>query len=269
MRSWLDPAHVDMALDSRAVTFENPTGERGAGGRSHGGRKGAPSRRIAAGERVVLADLTGPGRVRHIWMTFPPAPPEIMRGLTLEAFYDGATEPSVSVPCLDFFGLPHGRPTAYGCALLAAQEGRGFNAYLPLPFRDRLRMEVVNHAARDLTLYYQLDYTLEPEMPADVGHLHVIFRRENPTVQERDFIIHEGLQGPGGELHPVQKAFMTELGPQCGFCTPGQIMSAVGLLKVNPNPTRDEARLAMSGNLCRCGAYDHYLNSIMRAAREA
>jgi xanthine dehydrogenase iron-sulfur cluster and FAD-binding subunit A len=49
-----------------------------------------------------------------------------------------------------------------------------------------------------------------------------------------------------------------ELGPQCGFCTPGQIMSAVALLRVNPSPTRDEVRMALSGNLCRCGAYDHY-----------
>ena len=79
----------------------------------------------------------------------------------------------------------------------------------------------------------------------------------------------EGLEGPNGELHPVQQAMIDELGPQCGFCTPGQIMSAVALLETNPNPTRDEARHAMSGNLCRCGAYDHYLNSVMRAAQGA
>ena len=79
----------------------------------------------------------------------------------------------------------------------------------------------------------------------------------------------EGLEGPNGELHPIQKAFVEELAPQCGFCTPGQIMSAVALLKVNPKPTRNEARQAMSGNLCRCGAYDHYLNAVMRAAGEA
>jgi aerobic-type carbon monoxide dehydrogenase small subunit (CoxS/CutS family) len=78
----------------------------------------------------------------------------------------------------------------------------------------------------------------------------------------------EGLAGPNGELHPVQKAFVAELGPQCGFCTPGQVMSAVALLKANPKPTVDEARLAMSGNLCRCGAYDHYLRGVMRAAKE-
>ena len=79
----------------------------------------------------------------------------------------------------------------------------------------------------------------------------------------------EGLEGPNGELHPVQQAMIDELGPQCGFCTPGQIMAAVALLEVNANPTRDEVRHALSGNLCRCGAYDHYLNSVMRAAQEA
>jgi aerobic-type carbon monoxide dehydrogenase small subunit (CoxS/CutS family) len=79
----------------------------------------------------------------------------------------------------------------------------------------------------------------------------------------------EGLEGPNGELHPIQQAFIDELGPQCGFCTPGQIMSTVALLEANPKPTREEARHALSGNLCRCGAYDHYLNSVMRAAQEA
>jgi aerobic-type carbon monoxide dehydrogenase small subunit (CoxS/CutS family) len=64
----------------------------------------------------------------------------------------------------------------------------------------------------------------------------------------------------------VQQAFIDELAPQCGFCTPGQLMSAVALLNRKPNPTRDEARQAMAGNLCRCGAYHHYLNGVMRAA---
>ena len=73
-------------------------------------------------------------------------------------------------------------------------------------------------------------------------------------------------QAADGTLHPVQQAFIDELSPQCGFCTPGQVMSAVALLEENPSPTREEARQAMSGNLCRCGAYDHYLNGVMRAS---
>ena len=130
-----DPSRVDLRLDSRAVTFENPTGERGAGGRSYGGRKGAPSRRLEAGDTVVLADLHGPGTLRHIWMTFSPAPPEVTRSIWMEVFYEDMAEPSISAPWVDFFGLPHGRPAAYSSLLTAVQEGRGFNAYFPMPFR--------------------------------------------------------------------------------------------------------------------------------------
>jgi len=86
------------------------------------------------------------------------------------------------------------------------------------------------------------------------------------SVKTRNVLTVEGLQTADGRLHPVQQAFIDELAPQCGFCTPGQVMSAVALLKVNPSPTREEARQALSGNLCRCGAYDPYLNGVMRAA---
>lgn len=86
------------------------------------------------------------------------------------------------------------------------------------------------------------------------------------SVRTRNVVTVEGLRGPNGELHPVQQAFVDELGPQCGFCTPGQVVAAVALLQKNPRPSREEARHAMSGNLCRCGAYDNYLNAIMRAA---
>jgi aerobic-type carbon monoxide dehydrogenase small subunit (CoxS/CutS family) len=87
-------------------------------------------------------------------------------------------------------------------------------------------------------------------------------------VRNRQITTIEGIETPQGDLHPVQSAFVKELAPQCGFCTPGQVMSAVALLKENQNPTREEARKALSGNLCRCGAYDHYLNGVMSAAQE-
>jgi aerobic-type carbon monoxide dehydrogenase small subunit (CoxS/CutS family) len=86
------------------------------------------------------------------------------------------------------------------------------------------------------------------------------------SVKDKAVMTVEGLRSADGTLHAVQQAFIDELSPQCGFCTPGQIMSAVALLKSNPRPTRDEARQALSGNLCRCGAYDHYLNGVMRAS---
>ncbi len=191
-----DPADIDLTQALRTVSFENPTGAKGAAATSHGGRKGAPLRMLAPGDRVVLADLAGPGRVRHFWMTFPPMPPEQMRALVLEIFYDSAALPSASLPCLDFFGCPLGRPVPFATRWNAAQEGRGFNSWLPLPFRQRLRVEVRNHTTRRFPLYYQMAYT-EGEQPADAGLLHVSFRRENPTVLGRDFTVAAGLRGPG------------------------------------------------------------------------
>jgi hypothetical protein len=146
---------------------------------------------------VTLADLHGPGTLRHIWMTFPPAPPEAMRALWMEVFYNGADEPSISVPCLDFFGAPHGRPAAYASFLTAVQEGRGFNAYFPTPFRHHVLVQLTNSAPRPVDLYYQIDYTLEPDLAGEAGYLHAAFRRENPTRQKQDFVITDGLRGPG------------------------------------------------------------------------
>jgi aerobic-type carbon monoxide dehydrogenase small subunit (CoxS/CutS family) len=76
----------------------------------------------------------------------------------------------------------------------------------------------------------------------------------------------EGLAAPNGTLHPVQQAVVDEAGFQCAFCASGFIMSMVGMLGRNPNPTREQARQALSGNLCRCGDYDKILKSAMRAA---
>ncbi len=81
---------------------------------------------------------------------------------------------------------------------------------------------------------------------------------------DRDLTTIEGL-AQGGRLHPVQEAFLRNDAMQCGFCTPGMILAVKALLERNPNPSPDEIRLSISGNLCKCGTY----TKIFRAAREA
>ncbi len=76
----------------------------------------------------------------------------------------------------------------------------------------------------------------------------------------------EGLAAPDGTLHPVQQAVVDEQGFQCAFCMSGFIMTAVGFLKTNPNPSRLELAHGLSGNLCRCQDYDKILTSMMRGA---
>jgi carbon-monoxide dehydrogenase small subunit len=75
----------------------------------------------------------------------------------------------------------------------------------------------------------------------------------------------EGL-ADGDNLHPIQQAFIDEQGFQCGFCTPGLILSTKAFLEENPNPTADEVSVGMSGNICRCGAYPYIVKAVLKAA---
>jgi aerobic-type carbon monoxide dehydrogenase small subunit (CoxS/CutS family) len=78
----------------------------------------------------------------------------------------------------------------------------------------------------------------------------------------------EGLAAPDGELHPLQRAFLDQGGVQCGFCTPGMLISAKALLDENPTPSEEEIRLALSGNLCRCTGYSGIVRAVQSAAGE-
>jgi carbon-monoxide dehydrogenase small subunit len=77
----------------------------------------------------------------------------------------------------------------------------------------------------------------------------------------------EGLAEPGGRMHPVQQAFHENHGLQCGFCTPGMVMAITSLLKENPDPTEEEIRTGLEGNLCRCTGYHNIVEAALAASR--
>jgi carbon-monoxide dehydrogenase small subunit len=81
----------------------------------------------------------------------------------------------------------------------------------------------------------------------------------------REIITVEGLQ-QGAELHPIQVAFREEHGLQCGFCTPGMMLTSIALLQENPDPTDEEIRWALSGNICRCTGYQNIVKAVHHAA---
>jgi aerobic-type carbon monoxide dehydrogenase small subunit (CoxS/CutS family) len=198
--------------------------------------------------------------------------PETRPSWSRRDFIKGVIASGVTVSGLSYFGA--------GCAAPLPGQTGGVERLLSLTVNGQTRrVDVLPNETLASTLRYKLGLTgtklgcNRGECGActvvidDVAHYscstltHRVRAREITTV--------EGLEAEDGTLHPVQQAFIDELAPQCGFCTPGQVMSAVALLRANPNPTRREAQAAMSGNLCRCGAYDHYLNGVMRAAQEA
>jgi carbon-monoxide dehydrogenase small subunit len=83
----------------------------------------------------------------------------------------------------------------------------------------------------------------------------------------REITTIEGMQGADGSLHPIQRAFWENHGLQCGYCTPGMVMQAAWLLRENPDPTDEEIRLGISGNLCRCTGYQNIVKSIEEASK--
>lgn len=85
-------------------------------------------------------------------------------------------------------------------------------------------------------------------------------------IRDKSVLTVEGLSNENNELSPLQKSFIKHGAVQCGYCTPGMLMSATALLYENPNPTEDEIRIALAGNLCRCGDYSAIVDAVTEVA---
>jgi len=88
-----------------------------------------------------------------------------------------------------------------------------------------------------------------------------------PLAEGHEIETIEGLETPGGELHPIHQAYLDHTGFQCSYCTPGFILATKALLAENPDPTPEEAKAYLAGNLCRCGSYVKILDSVLDAAQ--
>ncbi|MEQ4206906.1 glycoside hydrolase family 172 protein [Actinopolymorpha sp. B9G3] len=192
-------------LRSRAATAENRTAAPGAGGQAGGGRKGSPCLSpLARGATATLLDHTGPGVVRHIWCTIPPGNVDHLRNTILRMYWDGQAHPSVEVPLGDFFGVAHGRQVEMGSTLLSMQGGKGFNCWIPMPFREHARITVENESGSDVPMFfYQVDFTVGDDLDETAGAFHAQFRRSNPCPLHQDFVILDGVEGRGVYLGTV------------------------------------------------------------------
>ena len=146
--------------------------------------RNADSWQIQPGETRVLADIKGPGQITHIWMTQGANYRECLLKIT----WDNAAFPSVLCPLGDFFGLGHGIVASYQSQFFSAStrfpyqfnKGCALNCYLPMPFRERALVELVNESDKVHGQYFYIDYETMPDMPEDTGLLHAEFRRANP-----------------------------------------------------------------------------------------
>lgn len=192
---------------TRSISPENFTGTKGQGGmaiegtgascaRSLGqGWKVSPSIEIAPGETRVLADITGPGALQHLWMAG--LAPGQWRFAILRIYWDDQEHPSVECPLGDFFAVGWDARQLVTSLAVCVNPSQAFNCYWEMPFRRRCRITLENLSdEHQAVLYYQIDYALTA-VPEDAAYFHAQFRRVNPLPYQEVYTILNGVTGQG------------------------------------------------------------------------
>ena len=189
---------------SFSISPENFTGEKGKGGMATEGTgancarelgqgwKISPSVHIKAGETFTLAEIDGSGAIQQIWMT----PTGNWRYSILRFYWDDQAFPSVECPVGDFFASGWGKYAPLTSLPVCVNPGSAFNCYWEMPFRKKCRITMTNLANEDMTLFYQINYTLT-EVPEDCAYFHAAFRRTNPLPYKEVFTLLDGVEGQG------------------------------------------------------------------------
>ncbi len=189
---------------SRSISPENFTGEKGRGGMAVTGTgencardlgigwKVSPSIRIKAGETVTIADITGPGAISHIWMTVTGK----WRNSIFKIYWDDSEHPSVLCPIGDFYACGWNEYAPVVSLPVCVNPGSAFNCYWEMPFRKKCLMTLTNRGNEDITLYYQIDYTLT-EVDEDRAYFHAAFNRVNPLPYKEVYTILDRAIGKG------------------------------------------------------------------------
>lgn len=195
-------------IRSFSVSPENPTGARGKGGMakigegtaSHAARelgtgwKVNPYINIPAHETAVLADISGQGAIKHIWIT-DSAPAG--RLLILRIYFDGQKTPAVEAPLGDFFASANYNEYRQLNSLpICVNPRKGMNCYFEMPYRKGFVMELENLSEHTISVYYQVDCE-EKEIPAESLYFHAQFRRVNPLPYMENYTVLDGIRGNG------------------------------------------------------------------------
>lgn len=189
-------------VHTRWASPENPSAEPGNATAGSDGRKRRPCVPLKAGQSLTLAEYSGgPGIVRRIWITIGERSAKMLRGMRIDMYWDGAAKPAVSAPLGDFFGHMLGRMATFQSALFSSPEGRSFNCCIPMPFRKAMKIVLTNETDADQgSVYYDVDFTVGDELPADALYFHAHWRRENPTQEKVDYAMLPAVAGCGRYL---------------------------------------------------------------------
>lgn len=192
------------AAQSRSISAENFTGEKGGGGRAVTGGGAECARELGVGWKISpaigvqpgttfeLADIAGPGAIQQMWMT----PLGSWRFNILRIYWDGQEHPSVECPIGDFFASGWGSYAPLVSLPVCVNPGSAFNSYWEMPFRKHCRITLENIGEEIFYLYYQINYTLT-EVPDDCAYFHAQFRRVNPLPYKEVYTLLDGVRGQG------------------------------------------------------------------------
>jgi hypothetical protein len=190
---------------TRSISAENFTGEKGQGGMATEGTgsdaardlgrgwKISPSIKIGPGEVATLADIKGSGAIQHFWLTTHKSH---WRQLILRCYWDDDQQPAVEVPVGDFFCNGWCEYSQVSSLPVAVNPNGGFNSYWEMPFRKGATITVESVASEEVTLYYQVDYTLT-EIDTDAAYFHAQWRRSNTLPYGQVHTILDGIKGSG------------------------------------------------------------------------
>ncbi len=160
---------------------------------------------VRAGDTFTMAQIDGPGVIRHIWLTFSEAKPNWLSKVgaaapdevVLRMYWDGADKPAVEAPLGDFFAAGFGHRAEVNSAPVIVQGGDSYNCFWAMPFFKSARITVTNESDKPLAaLYYQIDYTREKDLDPKSAYFCAQYRQEFPTVKGRDYLIAD-IQGHG------------------------------------------------------------------------
>jgi hypothetical protein len=189
---------------TRSISPENFTGEKGKGGMATEGRgaecardlgvgwKISPSIEIKPGEVREIANIDGPGAIQQIWMT----PTGTWRFSILRIYWDDQEQPSVECPVGDFFASGWGKFSPLSSLAVCVNPGSAFNSYWEMPFRRRCRITMSNIGPEPMVLFYQINYALT-DVPDNAAYFHAQFRRRNPLPYKEIYTILDGVRGQG------------------------------------------------------------------------
>jgi hypothetical protein len=191
--------------ETRSISPENLTGEKGRGAMAKEGSASVAARDLGQGWKVnpyvviepgatfELANIAGQGAIQQIWMTLARGK---WRFSILRAYWDDQEQPSIEAPTGDFFACGWESFAQVNSLPVCVNPGRAFNCYWEMPFRKRARFTMTNLSDEPLVVYYQINYTLTT-VPEDCAYFHAQFRRTNPLPYKDVYTILDGVRGQG------------------------------------------------------------------------